>query len=125
MTVYKQAFGEYNKVRLRGEYVKAKYHAQSWLAFSLDILKKVPEKQLYLFGIFDGPKPLNYGGKANIILNISDETGKINLNYLVNNFDDSMNTAIRDILDRLSESLAISYDRWDAVIDWIFILWRN
>jgi general secretion pathway protein K len=119
LNVYKQSFAEYNKVRLRSDYVKARYFAQSWLAFAVNILGKVPEKQLYMFGIFDGPKPFAWNEKAQIVISISEETGKINLNYLVNNYDESVNTAIREILDRLSESLGISYDRWDAVVDWI------
>lgn len=119
MGLYKQAFTEYNKVRLRSDYVKAKYHAQSWLAFAVDILKKIPEKQLYMFGIFDGPKPLTYGENIQIMVNITDETGKINVNYLVNTFNDDINFALREMLDRLSESLGIDSNRWDAVVDWI------
>ncbi|MDH4261616.1 MAG: general secretion pathway protein GspK [Spirochaetia bacterium] len=121
LSIYKQAFAEYNKVRLRSDYVKARYFAQSWMVFAVNILSKIPENQLYMFGIFDGPKPFSYNNKAQVIISITDETGKINLNYLVNNnyTDQSVNMAIREMLDRLSESMGISYDRWDAVIDWI------
>jgi len=124
LSVYKQAFTEYNKVRLRADYVAARYFAQSWLAFGVNILGKVPEKQLYMFGIFDGPKPFSYDSKAQVVISISDETGKINVNNLVNfygatDISAEMNTVTRDMLNRLSESLGISYDRWDAVVDWI------
>jgi len=117
--VYNQAFAEYNKVRLRGDYVKGRYYAQSWLAFAVNILNQVPEKQLYMYGIFDGPKPFAFDSRAKITISISDETGKINLNFLINNYDESVNTVTRSMVDRLSESLGLSYNRWDAVIDWI------
>lgn len=119
LAIYRQSFDEYNKIRLRSDYVKARYHGESWLAFAVNILKKVPEKQLYMFGVFDGPKPFSYGGNAEIVMAIYDETGKLNLNFLVNDFNDEVNFAVREILDRLSESFGIGYERWDAVIDWI------
>lgn len=119
MGLYQQTFNEYYKIKLRSDYVQARYLAQSWLGFPAKFLGSQSEKDLYMFGLFDGPIPIPFSGRASIVVSVQDETGKINVNFLVNNFDDSINTAVREMLDRLSESLGLDYNKWDAVIDWI------
>ncbi len=120
MTLYSSAMEEYNSVRMRADYAKARFLAQSGLETAGVLIERMGTEYLYSFGVLDGyfPPPFPWEGGV-ISLRISEESGKLNLNGLVNLFDDSENVALREMLDRLADSFGFSYEKWDAVVDWI------
>ncbi|MDH5720838.1 MAG: general secretion pathway protein GspK [Spirochaetia bacterium] len=112
---------EYYTVSYEAEYTKARYLAQSGLEMALKLLKSIPTNILYDYGIMSGYPigPIPLIGEAAFTFQIEEAGGKINLNYLVNSFDDSANSKILGALNGLSEKLNIPPDKWEAVIDWI------
>gem|GEM_PF-631367 len=118
LVLYRGASDEYRLASQKANHQKAKYLAQSGLEASIMILKKIPIDLLYTYNIIENPPPLPIGNSI-VTISISEETGKVNLNRLVHFFDDEVDLRNREILDRLSENLGISYRIWDGVIDWI------
>jgi len=117
ITFYKTAFSEYNTIRLRAARTKGRYIAQGGLYTMIRIIEKGQGIYLDQIERVNG-LPLTWGG-GQVIFSVTEETGKFNLNYLVNSYDQQPNIALRDMVNRLSEYLGINYERWDAVVDWI------
>lgn len=119
MTFYSGAFAEYRTAVYQAKHARALYLAQSALEAATLILRRVPTNQMAMFAMLSSPPPMPLGDGI-ISYTMQEQTGKININRLVRfSADEGMNLATRDMIDRLSESLGISYEIWDAVIDYI------
>lgn len=120
MTLFASAMAEYNSVRMRADYAKARFLAQSGIETASVLIDRMGSKFLYSYGVLDGyfPPPFPWAGGV-VTIRVSEESGKLNLNGLVNSFDDSENGALREMLNRLADSFGFSFEKWDAVTDWI------
>lgn len=119
MISFNTAFKEYASVKYLANYTRAQYLAQSGLEAAQMLLRQVPEKMLYQFGILTHPPPVPLGGGI-VTFEIEEVSGRINLNTLVNvELDDSENLQTRGRLDRLAEKLHLSNTIWDGVTDWV------
>jgi len=118
--VFDSAMYEYQRVKWKADYIRAHFLAQSGLSTAMEFIKKIKQDQLYQFGILNQMIPFQFPGMdGSGTLILTEETGKINVNYIINFFDDNENGDVRHMLDRLSEHLNISPDIWDGVEDWI------
>ncbi len=113
LVFFNNAFQEYKSVDQRGKHLKAQYLAHSGIITVLDLFH-----DLERYGYLELPIPIPFGN-GYILYEAIDLSGKININYLVNNWDDSLNARQLDRLHRLSEHLGIPTNIWDGVIDWI------
>ncbi|MES0489909.1 MAG: hypothetical protein ABUK01_07965 [Leptospirales bacterium] len=118
ISIYYSAFSEVNRVKQNSERVKSRYYAQSGLALAVLFLRRVSWKELYNFNLFGVPIT-KIKGDVQYTFTITEETGKLNLNALVNFFNDDVNLSSREMFDRLGENFGVPVDYWDAVIDWI------
>jgi len=121
LSLYKNSIAEYDRVKNQADYNKAKFLAQGGLATAINFLNRIPRHFLYAQGFHDVPFPFTFNGLITepMVFQISEESGKLNPNSLVNFFDDEVNFATRGMLDRLAESLGMPQENWDAVVDWI------
>ena len=116
LVFFSGAFSEIKSATYQANRLQAKYLAQSGLEAALLAIN-----QLKQFGFFEDVErtyPIPFAGHI-VQFKVEDLTGRLNINNLVNIFDDSINGRQRDIFNRLSEGLRISPDIWDGVIDWI------
>lgn len=118
LVLFNSAFSEYKAVTYRAGREKSLQLAQSGLETGLMLLTRIPTDQLYNFGVFNNPPTLPLGGGV-ISISLKEESGKININRLIHFFDDEPDLRTREYLDRLSISMGIPVDVWDAVADYI------
>ncbi|RME88288.1 MAG: hypothetical protein D6767_10420 [Candidatus Hydrogenedentota bacterium] len=118
LVFFSAASDEIKASRYLADRTKARYLAQSGMEAAVMLLTRVPIKYLYEFGILFSPPPLPFE-EGLVQFSLSEETGKINLNRLIHTFDDDPDLRTREMLDKLSESLGISSEIWDGVVDWI------
>lgn len=98
--------------------LKAHYYARSALETGIVMLKTIPIKYLYQFNMIPSTPVIPLGEGA-INIEIREETGKLNLNHLVNPFNDEMNLKSVERLQRLFQYFSLSTGSVDAIIDWI------
>ena len=118
LVIFQTSFKDYKSSRELVNYTKAKFLAQSGLEAALLLLRSVPVAQLYQFGIISHPPPIPLGDGI-VTFELQEESGKLNINRLVNFFDGSENSKTREMLDRLAEALKLRYEMWDNVVDWV------
>jgi len=112
------ALNEYRSVTTAALREKSLQLAQSGLETGILLLTRIGTDQLYEFGIFAMAPTIPLGGGM-VTLSITEESGKLNMNRLVNFFEDQANLHHKGYFQRLSLALGVSPDLWDAVIDYI------
>lgn len=118
LVLFSRSVGEFRTAYYQAGRTQAKMLAQSGLETAILVLTRIPTEQLTQFGLFSAPVTFPLGGGM-VSLSITEETGKINVNRLVHFFDDEMDLRTRELLDRLATSFSLSYEIWDAVVDYI------
>ncbi|MDW8305913.1 MAG: type II secretion system protein GspK [Leptospiraceae bacterium] len=118
LVLFSRSLGEYRSAAYQAGRVRAKMLAQSGLETAILVVTRIPPEQLYQFGLFASPISFPLGNGI-VSLTLQEETGKININRLVHFFDDEMDLRTREMLDRLATSFSLSYEIWDAVVDYI------
>ncbi|MDH5717741.1 MAG: general secretion pathway protein GspK [Spirochaetia bacterium] len=118
MVFFSSAMEEYKSASHEAGHTKARYLAQGGMDVVRMVLQQIDLNILYDYGIMEGLPPVNFGGGM-ISFRIEEESGKLNINRLVNFYSDEEDQSVRDLFNRLSERLGISYEIWDAVVDWI------
>ena len=116
LVFFSGAFSEIRSATYQANRIQAKYLAQSGLEAAL-----LSINQLKRFGFFkdlERTYPVPFAGYI-IQFKVEDISGKLNVNRLVNIFNDDINRRQQNMLSRLSKALKISPDIWDGVIDWI------
>jgi general secretion pathway protein K len=98
--------------------LQAHYCAKTGFQAATMGLLKIKEKFLYQYGVMNLPIPLTIGN-CSIWFIIVAEDGKINVNYLVRDFDGSQSDITRPILDNLFESLDLPSQEIDKIVDYI------
>ena len=117
LTLFTQAFAEYQKVSNLAQHTKAKYLAQSGVEGALLFINEL--EKYGLFGQNQELPPIPFGDSV-VQIEVEDINGKLNVNQLVNSFDTSIiNNRQLERFQRLSEYLKIPANIWDGVIDWI------
>lgn len=130
LVLFQGAFNEYKNAYYFSRITKAKFLAQSGLEAALVMLKKLSTEQLYSYGIMYSPPILPLGpgcldeGLESpdcglVSFSIKEETGKLNVNRIVNFIDGQPSLKNREMLDLLSESMGLSSSMWDSVQDFI------
>lgn len=123
-----QAFWEesdmrYASVVASSEGYRARQLGIAGLQAGIAAIQTVPEEFLYQIGIALEPPDIRISEdcKPNCFLSyrINPEDGRLNVNNLVNRFDDSPNEMYRDIFERLFIQYDIPVGAVDALIDWI------
>lgn len=92
--------------------------AQSGLETGILLLTRIPVDSLYDFGIFMMAPTIPLGG-GSVTLSLSEESGKLNVNRLVNFFGDQTDERQLEYFQRLSVAMGIPADLWHAVVDYI------
>lgn len=118
LVFYSAAFTEYRSAVLQSNREKALLLAESGLEAARMLLIRVPEEQLYQFGIMYAPPVIPLGGGI-LSFRITEETGKLNVNRLVYFINDDMSLRNREMLNTLAESFSLPADMWDPVVDYI------
>lgn len=130
LVLFQGSFREYKNAFYFSRITKAKFLAQSGLEAALVMLKKLSTEQLYSYGIMYSPPilPLGPGCMDNglespdcgiVSFAISEETGKLNINRVINFIDGQPSLKTREMMDLLAEALGLSADMWDPVQDFI------
>ncbi|MDX1959021.1 MAG: type II secretion system protein GspK [Leptospiraceae bacterium] len=114
----KEKMTEYQIAKSGAEGFKAFLLAKAGMQGALGALKKIPEEVLYQSGIAFNPPPVPLGG-GTIYYKMTPEDGKININFLVQAYNQQPNLRMLEMMHRLYEQLGIPREKLSAVIDWI------
>jgi len=119
LAYFKSAYSQYEASMNHAKHTKAKFLAQSGLEATLMLFRRINIDMLYRSGFFPHLPTLPLGGGL-IDLEITEETGKINVNRLLLFTDEvTENEAVRGMLNKLSDVIGFPYDIWDGVVDYI------
>lgn len=118
LVLVNSTFSEYKTAVYEGRTVQAQYYARSGIEASIRLISKVPGEMLYQFGAFDVPFPITLGN-SDVIMKLSEESGKINVNRVIHFFDDEPDLLTREYLDSLSYVLGIDSAIWDELTDYV------
>lgn len=118
LVFFQSVLSKYKAASMAANDLKAKYIARSGLETAITMLNKVPSAYLRQFGLmpFTPPVPI---GDGSVFLRIEEERGKLNVNHLVNSFNDEPNTKNVERFQRLLQHFSMSPELVDGIIDWI------
>ena len=109
---------EYRIALTRANGYQASLLAKAGLQGAISAIDNIPVEILYKTGIAFNPPPIPIGpGEVSYL--IRPEDGKLNINTIVNLFDDEPNYKAMDIFSRLFEQLGHDKNLLFAVVDWI------
>jgi general secretion pathway protein K len=109
---------EYRIAVVQANSFRAFLLARAGMQGAMGALKKIPEEVLYQSGIAFNPPPVPLAG-GTIYYRMSPEDGKINVNNLVKQHDQSPNLRIQDMMLRLYEQFGIMREKVVYLVDWI------
>ncbi len=118
LVLVNMSFREYKSAILESKNLQARLLARSGIEASIALLQRVSPEILYQFGAFSMPFPIVLG-KGEVLLSLSEESGKLNVNRLVHFFDDEEDLLVREWFENLSVTLGIDGAIWDEVTDYI------
>ncbi|MCB1200667.1 MAG: general secretion pathway protein GspK [Leptospiraceae bacterium] len=118
LVLFQGTFSEYRSAELEAGHMKARMLAQSGMEAAIMILTRVPADQLASVGFFIVPLSIPLG-EGIVSIQISEESGKLNVNRLVRFIDNTMDPRVREMFDSLSTTLGLPADIWDPVVDYI------
>lgn len=118
VTFFYSVFDQYRSASNRANQLKARYLARSGLETAVTMLNKIPASYLRRFGVIPATPPIPLGG-GSITIFMQEERGKLNLNHLVNQFNDQPNLKSVERFQRLLQNFSLSPELTDGIVDWI------